>query len=233
MRKLDFIILKNKILSKLDSQIIESNDTIVNLYDLKTSVSNVLSKYNNVIYKESNKLKNNLNKELKNQIDNNKKIQSINAGVVNQVPYILIETSEYINSKLNLTKILYMKDSLNSKHAKKIFNTINEFIENYPDIDFIWNQDNRNDNIFSYSDGFLCYMLDLRNVENPILGFEDSNDAFIASLRVPDEGGELYDYVDFYKDSYLKRQAVPINSLPTQFKNIYLKTKEKSKTLKK
>ena len=73
----------------------------------------------------------------------------------------------------------------------------------------------------------------ISNLENPFIGFVDLDDAFTASLRIPHEGGELGDYIEFYKEAFLKRQSVPIHTIPKQFKNVYLKFQGKNKTLKK
>ena len=190
----------------------------------------MLGKYNKVIYKETNKLKDSFNKLLSSE---NKRIQSVVPSILNSIPYIIITTSEHVNGKVYFSDILYTENSLNSKSAKKLFRIMNKFVEDNYGLDFTWDQENDKNNTITSSDGFLFYKLDLRNIENPIIGFVDLDDAFTASLRIPHEGGELGDYIEFYKDAFLKRQSVPIHTIPKQFKNVYLKFQGKNKTLKK
>lgn len=230
MQVVNFRLLERKILNKLNSPIVESDDTVVNLYDLNHAANEVLGKYNKVIYREVNKLKESFNKQLNSE---NKRIQSIIPSVMNSIPYIIITTSENINGKVYFSDILYTENSLSSKSAKKLFKIMNKFIEDNYGLDFTWDQENDKNNTITSSDGFLSYKLDLRNIENPIIGFVDLDDAFTASLRIPHEGGELGDYIEFYKDAFLKRQSVPIHTIPKQFKNVYLKFQGKSKILKK
>ena len=64
MKVINFRLLEKKILNKLNSPIVESNDNAVNLYDLNYAANEVLGKYNKVIYKETNKLKDSFNKLL-------------------------------------------------------------------------------------------------------------------------------------------------------------------------
>lgn len=230
MQVVNFRLLERKILNKLNSPIVESDDTVVNLYDLNHAANEVLGKYNKVIYREVNKLKESFNKQLNSE---NKRIQSIIPSVMNSIPYIIITTSENINGKVYFSDILYTENSLSSKSAKKLFKIMNKFVEDNYGLDFTWDQENDKNNTITSSDGFLSYKLDLRNIENPIIGFVDLDDAFTASLRIPHEGGELGDYIEFYKDAFLKRQSVSIHTIPKQFKNVYLKFHEKTKTLKK
>ena len=51
MKVINFRLLEKKILNKLNSPIVESNDNAVNLYDLNYAANEVLGKYNKVIYK--------------------------------------------------------------------------------------------------------------------------------------------------------------------------------------
>lgn len=230
MQVINFKLLEKKILNKLNSPISESDDNVVNLYDLNHAANEVLGKYNKVIYKETNKLKDSFNKLLNSE---NKRIQSIIPSVMNSIPYIIITTSENVNGRVNFNDVLYTENSLSSKSAKKLFKIMNKFIEDNYGLDFTWDQENDKNNVITSNDGFLSYKLDLRNIENPIVGFVDLDDTFTASLRIPHEGGELGDYIEFYKDSFLKRQSVSIHTIPKQFKNVYLKFHEKTKTLKK
>lgn len=230
MQVINFRLLEKKILNKLNSPIVESDDNLVNLYDLNHAANEVLGKYNKVIYREVNKLKDSFNKLLNSE---NKRIQSIVPSVMNSIPYIIITTSEHVNGRVNFNDVLYTENSLSSKSAKKLFKIMNKFIEDNYGLDFTWDQENDKNNIITSNDGFLSYKLDLRNIENPIVGFVDLDDAFTASLRIPHEGGELGDYIEFYKDAFLKRQSVSIHTIPKQFKNVYLKYQGKSKTLKK
>lgn len=230
MQVVNFRLLERKILNKLNSPVVESDDTVVNLYDLNHAANEVLGKYNKVIYREVNKLKESFNKQLNNE---NKRIQSIIPSVMNSIPYIIITTSEHVNGRVNFNDVLYTENSLSSKSAKKLFKIMNKFIEDNYGLDFTWDQENDKNNVITSNDGFLSYKLDLRNIENPIIGFVDLDDAFTASLRIPHEGGELGDYIEFYKDAFLKRQSVPIHTIPKQFKNVYLKFQGKSKILKK
>lgn len=230
MQVINFKLLEKKILNKLNSPIVESDDNAVNLYDLNYAANEVLGKYNKVIYKETNKLKDSFNKLLSSE---NKRIQSVVPSISNSIPYIIITTSEHVNGKVYFSDILYTENSLSSKSAKKLFKIMNKFVEDNYGLDFTWDQENDKNNTITSSDGFLSYKLDLRNIGNPIIGFVDLDDAFTASLRVPHEGGELGDYIEFYKDAFLKRQSVPIHTIPKQFKNVYLKFQEKTKTLKK
>ena len=180
--------------------------------------------------KETNKLKDSFNKLLSSE---NKRIQSVVPSILNSIPYIIITTSEHVNGKVYFSDILYTENSLSSKSAKKLFKIMNKFVEDNYGLDFTWDQENDKNNTITSSDGFLSYKLDLRNIENPFIGFVDLDDAFTASLRIPHEGGELGDYIEFYKDAFLKRQSVPIHTIPKQFKNVYLKFQGKNKTLKK
>lgn len=230
MQVINFRLLEKKILNKLNSPIVESDDNLVNLYDLNHAANEVLGKYSKVIYREVNKLKESFNKLLNSE---NKRIQSIVPSVMNSIPYIIITTSEHVNGRVNFNDVLYTENSLSSKSAKKLFKIMNKFIEDNYGLDFTWDQENDKNNIITSNDGFLSYKLDLRNIENPIVGFVDLDDAFTASLRIPHEGGELGDYIEFYKDAFLKRQSVSIHTIPKQFKNVYLKYQGKSKTLKK
>lgn len=230
MEYIDFKILEKKILTKLNTPIIPSDDEIVNLYDLNQTLRQMLSKYNKAIYKYSNKLEESLNTELL-KTNDSKRIQEIIPGVKNGISYVSMIVREYNKNTSN--KIMYLENNLNSKKAKKLFKVLNQFIEENQGIDFMWDKSNEKDNVVECSDGFLNYKLDLRNVDNPLIGFENKNNSLLACLRVPYDGGELIDYIEFYKESYLKRQAVPMNSLPTRFKTIYLSTKENNITLKK
>lgn len=230
MQVINFRLLEKKILNKLNSPISESDDNVVNLYDLNHAANEVLGKYNKVIYREVNKLKESFNKQLNSE---NKRIQSIVPSVMNSIPYIIITTSEHVNGRVNFNDVLYTENSLSSKSAKKLFKIMNKFIEDNYGLDFTWDQENDKNNTITSSDGFLSYKLDLGNIGNPIIGFVDLDDAFTASLRIPHEGGELGDYIEFYKDAFLKRQSVPIHTIPKQFKNVYLKFQGKTKTLKK
>ena len=230
MQVINFKLLEKKILNKLNSSIVESDDNAVNLYDLNYAANEVLCKYNKVIYKETNKLKDSFNKLLSSE---NKRIQSVVPSILNSIPYIIITTSEHVNGKVYFSDILYTENSLSSKSAKKLFRIMNKFVEDNYGLDFTWDQENDKNNTITSSDGFLSYKLDLRNIGNPIIGFVDLDDAFTASLRIPHEGGELGDYIEFYKEAFLKRQSVPIHTIPKQFKNVYLKFQGKNKTLKK
>lgn len=230
MQVINFRLLEKKILNKLNSPIVESDDNVVNLYDLNHAANEVLGKYNKVIYKEVNKLKDSFNKLLSCE---NKRIQSIVPSIMNSTPYIIITTVEHVNGKVNFNDVLYTKNSLSSKSAKKLFKTMNKFIEDNYGLDFTWDQENDKNNVITSGDDFLSYKLDLRNVENPIVGFVNFDDALTASLRIPHEGGELGDYIEFYKNDFLKRQSVSIHTIPKQFKNVYLKYQGKSKTIKK
>lgn len=102
-----------------------------------------------------------------------------------------LRTREHVNGKVCFSDILYTENSLSSKSAKKLFRIMNKFIEDNYGLDFTWDQENDKNNTITSSDGFLSYKLDLRNIENPIIGFVDLDDAFTASLRIPHEGGEL------------------------------------------
>ncbi len=230
MQVINFRLLEKKILNKLNSPIVESDDNIVNLYDLNHAANEVLGKYNKVIYKEVNKLKDSFNKLLSRE---NKRIQSIVPSIMNSIPYIIITTVEHVNGKVNFNDVLYTENSLSSKSAKKLFKTMNKFIEDNYGLDFTWDQGNDKNNVITSDDDFLSYKLDLRNVENPIVGFVNFDDAVTASLRIPQEGGELGDYIEFYKNDFLKRQSVSIHTIPKQFKNVYLKYQGKSKAIKK
>lgn len=230
MQVINFRLLERKILNRLNSPIVESDDNLVNLYDLNHAANEVLGKYNKVIYREVNKLKDSFNKLLNSE---NKRIQSIIPSVMNSIPYIIITTSEHVNGRVNFNDVLYTENSLSSKSAKKLFKIMNKFIEDNYGLDFTWDQENDKNNVITSNDGFLSYKLDLRNIENPIVGFVDLDDAFTASLTIPHEGGELGDYIEFYKDAFLKRQSVSIHTIPKQFKNVYLKYQGKSKAIKK
>lgn len=230
MQVINFRLLEKKILNKLNSPIVESDDNVVNLYDLNHAANEVLGKYNKVIYKEVNKLKDSFNKLLSCE---NKRIQSIVPSIMNSIPYIIITTVEHVNGKVNFNDVLYTENSLSSKSAKKLFKTMNKFIEDNYGLDFTWDLENDKNNVITSGDDFLSYKLDLRNVENPIVGFVNFDDALTASLRIPHEGGELGDYIEFYKNDFLKRQSVSIHTIPKQFKNVYLKYQGKSKTIKK
>ena len=126
MQVINFKLLEKKILNKLNSPIVESNDNAVNLYDLNYAANEVLGKYNKVIYKETNKLKDSFNKLLSSE---NKRIQSVVPSILNSIPYIIITTSEHVNGKVYFSDILYTENSLSSKSAKKLFRIMNKFVE--------------------------------------------------------------------------------------------------------
>lgn len=233
MQVINFKLLEKKILNKLNSPIAQSDDIIVNLYDLNKVVTNTLLKYNKDIYKEANALKDKMNILLNNDTKNTIRIQSINPRVKYNIPYIIVKINEYINGYVRHNELLYIENSLEVKNAKKLFKILNSFIIDNPGINFSWDKDNEKDNVITSSDGFLSYKLDLRNIEYPIIGFSNYDDAVTASLKIPHEGGELNDYIDFYKDDFLKRQSILIDKLPKNFKEIYTKNYMHKKTLKK
>ena len=117
MKVINFRLLEKKILNKLNSPIVERDDNAVNLYDVNYAANEVLGKYNKVIYKETNKLKDSFNKLLSSE---NKRIQSVVPSILNSIPYIIITTSEHVNGKVYFSDILYTENSLSSKSAKKI-----------------------------------------------------------------------------------------------------------------
>ena len=73
------------------------------------------------------------------------------------------------------------------------------------------------ENILEVDDGFLHAYIDINDLDASLITFSDIKDLDLSRTRSA-KYGELYDYLDYYKEHYMNRLKVELKDLNPQFK---------------
>ena len=117
---------------------------------------------------------------------------------------------------------------------------LDEFTREYPNTSYEWIADDKdkkysrltdkeNPKKFEVKDELLHGYVDLDKLHSTIVTFSSLKDLDLSRTKSR-KYGELYDYLDFYKEHYMRRISVDINELNDLYKKIYIKGKEKLKS---
>ena len=104
------------------------------------------------------------------------------------------------------------------------FSKLAEFTRKYPNTGCEWN-DQYPDMKDKFEDEFLTAHFDLERIGSEALTFTKNEDQLLSNLKTK-RYGELYDYVEFYRDSILCRTAVNIDELNPLYRTIVDKERE-------
>lgn len=108
-------------------------------------------------------------------------------------------------------------------------NTSYEWIANAEDKKYSRLTDKENPKKFEVKDELLHGYVDLDRLHSTLVTFSSLKDLDLSRTKSR-KYGELYDYLDFYKEHYMRRISVDINELNDLYKKIYIKGKEKLKS---
>lgn len=111
------------------------------------------------------------------------------------------------------------------------FKTLSEFSNEYPGIAYEWNtystnskniklKDEENPKKLEVTDDLLHAYIDLDRINEPIVTFKNSADLELSRTK-SNKYGELYDYIDYFKNHYMKRMKVNINDLNDLYYQLY------------
>ena len=124
---------------------------------------------------------------------------------------------EYLSDEYDKEKTLkFLNDSL--ELFKSFMDVLDTFKEQYPEASFEWNN-NSKDSKEVIDDGFNTVSLDLEHPNFPVVSLSNLDDVSIAKTYSK-KHGELYEYMDFFKDSIMKKIKVNINDLNSLYQII-------------
>ena len=222
----DFLDLEKRTICKLKGNIIVSNSKRINLYDLTKIMDNTFGNYNRTIYKLTWRIKNELNSFLKweyrgREIDAS--IVSIIPSVKDNEPSITFNIVEYINKIVKSEQIIVKEGELHNYKFRKIFKTLREFINMYPNLDYSWDKSD-DTNILEFSDELFTYHFDLRDTEVHSITFANPIDQKIGEIKVKDKRLRMKDYIDILDETILKRTGINTCELNEPYKRMVEKS---------
>ena len=233
--------LRKKIIGKLNEEAFISNNEYISFFDLVKICNNeigVHSKYfKNNIFENMTKInrKTKLGElfgresfyicEVVPYVSDNKSCVDILFSN-NKGKYAFemkMENEKYIltNGKCDLDNeknVEYLDNCYNT--FKPFIYELNEFKESNPNIDFKWDfESKKEDNKLKFNDGFLCGGIDLYDTSRSYVTLNDVSDLVFSTIKTK-KYGTLYDYIDFFNDSFKQRFVVNIDELPENIKSI-------------
>ena len=254
----EFDILNAKIQEKLSRDNVIDNKEEVSLKTVNDSLDSAFGSYNKCFVKDEQKFVKLVNKRIKrlNIFSNNIPYildfcPSINEDGSYYID-VLFTDSDYrfkgkatIDTDFNIN-LDYLKDNYSKERLLKVlsdykniyasyFELLNNFKNEYPNTSYAWNADLSIGKLV-VDDGFNVAYLYLENTDHPVVSFSNSSDLSVSRYHSK-KYGELYDYIDAFKYSILRKMKVNINDLNPLFQKVVRKelglNDEKSLSLKK
>ena len=240
-----FDILYQKILRKLDEEVVPYDGDTMSLYDFNEALSSGIDKYNDIFINKMGDLKKQLNRKIYLS-----KITKKNIPLIDNIyPYVDVDGNYGINinfaevfsgnrrkfigqaniSDRGVVNIDYLlkgfskEDTLEfvKKHLVNFVDYLGvlaEFSNEYPGFPYEWN-DMRDEYKQEIDDGFVTGYIDITKPEHVSVSLSNRNDLEVSRYRTR-KYGELYDYIDFYKNGFMKRIKVNINDFNPLYQTI-------------
>jgi hypothetical protein len=137
-------------------------------------------------------------------------------------------TFEFMRDGFSINEtIKFLKD--NFDYFNSYFTALNSFAVEYPGFGYEWNSDAQN--LYSkelLNDGFVAVRFDLNDPQNTRAFLSRIEDIDIARTRTR-KYGEMYDFVEFYNDAFLRSFKVNEDELNPLYKKIVENSKVNSK----
>ena len=238
--------LYGRINYRLNSAILASDDEFVNAYDLACITYMSMKKYNAILVDYAKKDADSVNRRtfFKNIFTNRYPYIAGYYPTVTEDGKIFIKVmfandegrykgSAIIDENANVTI-----DGLSSDYEKKdalsvlskslttyaiLIASLNAFKNDYPGHGYTWSNDSTCDSgLQVIDDGFTHVTINLSKPERAIAGLSSMEDIEVARSHSPIHG-KLYDYIDLYSESFMKRMGIKIEDLNPLYKDILKK----------
>ena len=218
-------VLKEKILERLNSEYVTSNEEEISFYDLEYLTKGKMNDYNFYFFKYVNNY-----------------LSSLDMDSITLIPFV-IDNNCFINIIYNDTNIIinnylsvvkkdnelssefmeFLKN--NQEFLKSIFYKLHDYTTEFPNVDFRWDLKNKESlTIQVVSDDLFKLKIDLLNEKFNELTLKNIEDIHLSTIDVND--GELDDYIHFYNGELKAKSKVNINELNPLFKTIALNSME-------
>lgn len=237
MNKEKYDELYKKINDKINSENVVDSDEEISVYTLTRLLNSGMSYYNHYFVDELNKIIIQMNKEISKLFFF--KIRQLIPFIDRICPGIDEKGKEYIslyftnldhsriigkavidkNLNINFEQLWYECDKdMTVKYLREykdtfriLFSVLDTFIEEYPYMSYQWNNNNGKgkENV---DDGFNTASLYLEKPDSFALSFSEKEDLNIAR-NYSQKYGELYDFLEFYRDDISRKMKVNINDL--------------------
>lgn len=249
--------VRKKILKRLDSSIVESDEETTSFYNILEACKSEFEPYTIYFRDNINKYGNKLNR--KSKLENAIGMKSLSIlyvvpEVINGKSRVDIYLQNSFEDKVGIVRIEndetlnlidFDESLLSSKNNAKYINglqrifspflkVLNTFSENYDGIDYSWNVVNTNgEAIMDAEDDFLKGRINLNELSRSYVTLKDLSNMIVSSMKSKNYG-IVYDYIEFYQDALMKRLPVRIDELNPLFRKIlnkYLNIKEDKKLM--
>lgn len=235
----EFDKLYIKIINRLNSDDVVSQGDIVSLKDIQDACNEKLGVYNKYLIYDVPYIIKLINKNA----FSFSRLRKIYPNLTNIKSYVTDTGNVYVRcifkKEYEVKYILFSKDKdsieiCNSNFEKgedieflkrnscvlmSILSVLELFVKDYPNVEYIWNKDYRNMLDQDISDNEFISEIHLNHPENTCVTFLNKDEYCIAGTKSY-KYGELYDYLEFYKDAFLRKTAVNINDLDPFIKEI-------------
>ena len=225
--------LRNSLLTRLSSDRVDVCGDELSIKNVMDALTWSLEDYNGILIKGGSIIIDKIKKESKknktNLVVENIVFNVLKDGSTNIEIYFAPNRKNkifklIIDEKLQPLSIIFINDDsldtsniddflkINSSRLKAFFDEMNEFIDDYPGIDFSWDVKNNNEVFQTIGDNEFSCDLKLLNVKENRVRFTRQGD-FISSETSDKYKDDLYEYLDFYNEEVASKTKVNINDL--------------------
>ena len=256
-------ILRNKIIGKLEEPVIESDKENISFYDLVEYSKETMGNYSKFIreFVKENTNRINLKSKLSSLLSSKGLficsvspkvskfgepsveivLQNKEGKYAGEMTIFCNPISFDITYRLNYYNKSLLESKKNCEFIRECFNTfrelmpvIDEFGYNNPDMAYSFDEDIE-DSKLEVKDDIFRAVVDLNNLDKAYVSLDNLDDIVLATQNYKNNG-QLYDYIEFYRNDYMKRINVNVNELNPTFKSIaknYIKDTNEKKLIKK
>lgn len=242
--------LYSKIIERLNSSDVESDNQIVSAFDIRNALSDSLAFYNYLFVKNSSLLVKELNRSIEYTF-----VPFVRAFKINFINFFINESGEvFIVLYLNDNKFikitgdqfsakLYGDNSLdidcdsfvkkNNDILRVYLGFLKEFSEKYPGVAMNFGTRSNNKNDIVINDGFMYCKIRLGNPDDAQVLFSSLDDHYV-SVSHSKKYGKLDDYLGYYNNEFLKKMYTNVDELNPFVKKCvieYLERKKEDKLL--
>ena len=235
--------IRNRILERLDSPKIEYDGDVVSFYDLYNACIKEFEPYTSCFKDLINEYGTKLNKKSKLEsffgkktlfvsyvvpevVDNNVRVDiylhnsnNENCGVVRieneKTPILIGVDNSLLQSKNNIVFINDLQTMFSP-----FLRLLSVFRDTFNGINYSWNLQKPNKySLLDVDDGFMHGRVDLNNLNASYVTLSNLNDIILSTTKEK-KFGASYDYIEFYKEAFMKRLPVRLDELNPLFKTI-------------
>ena len=226
-----FYRVKTKLYTKFGQKEVKSSGDTASLYDLKSSIMESLSLYNEFFEKKRKRIR-----RIFSRNRNLPKINSIDFHNSINGPRVAINFSEFgvtyslvirENMMYDLYKDLFSNvPNINKtiyrckKDIMESFEKLREFESKFQGISYSFSENTvESTDGFTYEDGNFNYSFKLSRPEEVHITFKDKDDFIVA---ISENNGEINEYMTFYEDELLKKTEININDISNPYYKYFL-----------